>query len=94
MKFGVPSLEIIDYQGDNFYKQLKEAISKIRTNPELTTRVVFESGIEQLIFDRLGMRIELAVLNDSEPNAAISIPPVDKNHVFVRPFTQDRKSVV
>ena len=88
MKFGVPSLEIIDYQGDNFYKQLKEAISKIRTNPELTTRVVFESGIEQLIFDRLGMRIELAVLNDPEPNAAISIPPVDKNHVFVRPFTQ------
>ena len=88
MKFGVPSLEIIDYQGDNFYKQLKEAISKIRTNPELTTRVVFESGIEQLIFDRLGMRIELAILNDPEPNAAISIPPVDKNHVFVRPFTQ------
>ena len=88
MKFGVPSLEIIDYQGDKFYKQLKDAITKIRTNPELTTRVVFESGIEKLIFDRLGMRIELAVLNDPEPNAAISIPPVDKNHIFVRPFTQ------
>lgn len=88
MKFGVPSLEIIDYQGDKFYKELKEAISKMRSHPELTTRVVYDSGLEQLIFDRLGMRIELTLLNDPEPNAAISIPPIDKNHVFIRPFTQ------
>ena len=59
MKIGVPSLEFMKLQEDTFFEKLKAVVSEIRKDPKFTTKTVFESGLEKVIFDRLKMSIEV-----------------------------------
>lgn len=88
MLLGVPSLEFMQFQNDDFFDKLTTCITNIRQDEKLTTKTVFQSGIEEVIFDRLKMRVEIRIIDDPQPNASIGIPAIDKNHVFVRAFSE------
>ena len=87
MLLNVPSLEFMQFQNDSFFKDLTNCINVIRRDDALSTVTVFKSGIEDVIFKRLGMRVEIRLVNDPVPNASFSIPPLDKNHIFIKALT-------
>lgn len=87
MKIGVPSLEFMKLQEDTFFEKLKAVVSEIRKDPKFTTKTVFESGLEKVIFDRLKMSIEVVMVDRPTINAAIELPAMDRNHIFFRALT-------
>ena len=87
MKIGVPSLEFMKLQEDTFFDDLKAVVNKIRQDDKFTTKTVFESGLERVIFDRLKMSIEVVIVDRPNVNAAIELPSMDRNHIFFRALT-------
>lgn len=87
MKIGVPSLEFMKLQEDDFFDKLKAVVRIIRSDPKFTTKTVFESGLEKIIFDRLKMSIEVVIIDRPTINAAIEMPTMDRNHIFWRAIT-------
>lgn len=84
----VPSLEFMTLQNDNFYNDLCKAIDFIRKDPDFKTQTLHESKLELIIFKRLGISCEFSIERYPYANAYVLLPPVDSDHVFVKPFTR------
>lgn len=82
MNIGVPSLEFMEFQNDSFFKDLSEAVGRIREHPEPTTKVVFDSGIEDIVNKRLKTSVEFFIDPAFYPNAYVLLPQLDKGHPF------------
>lgn len=87
MKIGVPSLEFMKLQNDSFFADLRDCIELIRQNPKLSTKTIYESKLEGIIFKRLKMSVEIQLRDRPTLNAAIELPSIDRNHIFYRALT-------
>lgn len=79
---GAVSLEFMQFQNDNFFENITACVNKIRQADEITTKVVFESGLEEIVNKRLKTSIEFFVDPATYDNAYAMLPEIDKNHPF------------
>lgn len=78
----VPSLEFMQFQNDAFFADLTACVNKIRQADEITTKAVFDSGLEDIVNKRLKTSIEFFVDPADYDNAYAMLPQMDKNHPF------------
>ncbi len=88
MLLGAPSLEFMQFQNDNFFANIAACVNKIRQADEITTKVVFDSGLEDIVNKRLKTSIEFFVDPAGIDNAYAMLPQVDKNHPFFVEWSQ------
>ena len=86
MNIGVPSLEFMQFQSDALFKEMTAAIGVIRVQGNPTTKVVFESGLENIINKRLKTQIELRVRDTPALQAYAALPDLNKTHPFMAIF--------
>lgn len=86
MNIGVPSLEFMEFQNDSLFKELSSAIHYIRSQGQPTTKVVFESGLETIINQRLRTKIEIRVRDTPALLAYAALPDLNKTHPFMAIF--------
>lgn len=85
--------ESIDFQGDRFFKNLVEVITRLKVGGEFTTEAINNSGFSNVVKDFTGMVVKLNIVPDSgAPNAYAMIPDFDVNHPFVKPLLQKSSS--
>lgn len=82
MNIGVPSLEFMEFQNDSFFKDISDAVARIREHAEPTTKVVFESGLEAVVNKRLKTSVEFFIDGALYSNAYVELPKLDKGHPF------------
>ena len=82
MLLNVPSLEFMQFQSDAFFADLTACVNKIRQADEITTKAVFDSGLEDVVNKRLKTSIEFFVDPAIYDNAYAMLPQLDKNHPF------------
>ena len=85
------AMEAIDFQRDNFGKQLEDVLSELQKEKvtNKTNGSDYKAGkkIEQLIYQRFGLKINCRFETNSGP--AILPPHVDKNHIFFSGFDRE-----
>lgn len=79
---GAVSLEFMKFQNDNFKDLLAEKINIVRQADEITSKVMLESGLEELINKRFKTSIEFFIDSAPYANAYVELPQMDKNHPF------------
>lgn len=88
MNIGVPSLEFMEFQNDSFFKDLTNAIQRLRQGRVYTAKALNDVGLETIIKDRLKMSIEMNVQETFVENAYAELPLIDKNHPFFTLFAK------
>lgn len=86
MNSHVPSLEFMSFQNDNFGEELAKKVNWLRIDGKYTSESVQNSGIAELINKRFNLNINVMVIRNSQPNAAMSIPPISKEHPLTQVF--------
>lgn len=80
----LPGLENLRMQGDEFFNQLVEGISWLRTDAKYSTASIKESGVMETIRMQTGLNVDWIIQNSNDLGAYVMLPTVDRNHPFIQ----------
>lgn len=81
------SMEVMAFQNDDFGLRLTHIVERLRLDGTYSTRAIKESGIKELIAERLKMNADVFIIDKDYINAAIIPPPLNSSHPFEQYFS-------
>lgn len=83
------SLEAINFQSGLLFKELTEALHKVRTDgADDLEKALLDSNINALVKQHTGMFVTVGYHGARYPNAWVMPPKIDKNHPLLGPLTR------
>ena len=81
------SMEVMALQHDDFGLKLTHIVERLRLDGTYSTKAIKESGLKELIFDRLKMNVDVHIVESPSINAAIIPPSLNSSHPFDQYFS-------
>ena len=75
--------EVIAYQDGKTARLMTECFESIMKSGVFTNRAMAECGLSKVLFDQMGLSVEIEVADTSAVNAYVAVPDIDRNNPLI-----------